>query len=165
MKNFLAQRQPEARLLFMPDNWQIGVEQVLGFVDVASAMQPHHIDKHFRECESRHRAIDPSLQLLRQIQTPIADQDGHTTHTLLNRRLPYLRYLAETGPIFMFEHYQLIKFIHKPIEHSNGRLGSSGQRVVLVANRHTIPQCGKHLAKIPIDLLVGAKPGYYGDAI
>ena len=76
-KNMLPHGQPDAGLLLVPGQRQIGVENIVSLVDVAGSVRAANLDHHFRPGKTGHGAVGTARQLLRQKQAAaIAGQDG-----------------------------------------------------------------------------------------
>ena len=67
--------EAEALLLFVADERQVGIEDVVGAPGVAGGVFADHRDHHLGVAEAGHRAVGAARQLLRKEQAAVAGED------------------------------------------------------------------------------------------
>ena len=108
MKNLLSQGESEAGLLFMSHIRQVCVKYILRLVMLTRQVQRDNRDEHFGICETCHRTVGSTRELLWQVEPPVTTQDRHPAKAGI-RRITHTGNLVQPGTFLMLQHYELIE--------------------------------------------------------
>src|SRR5262249_20150794 len=104
-QNLLAHGKPKSRLLLVAYEWQIHVEQIFRLVATAGRKQRGYGHQHLRIGKTGHDAVGAAGELLRHIQSAIADQDANISPRDAVAGFAYLRELLQAGAVLVLEHH------------------------------------------------------------
>ena len=142
----------------MPHQRQIQVEQILGGADIARTEQTPDLDQHVRIGKSGHCAVSAARQLLRKVETAVADQNADPPVGTVFTTFANFCQLLQAGTVLMLEHHDLREEVDDALDRRRREVDVGGLRVVLQNDRNAGSQLAAQHAEIVDDLLVGTQP-------
>ncbi len=125
-----ADGEADVGLLFVAGQREVGVEEVVGVVDVAGRVGFADGDHHFGVGEAGHGAVGAAVELFGEEEAAVAGEDGDAALAF--------RFggadggdLREAGPVFVFQHHAVGVIQDHALDDGDSDLDAGGEWVVL----------------------------------